>query len=195
MTEDTQVKDPKREELIAEMLRDSKTVELPSELTKEPVIHRGDEELPAPMVVSKVTSAGYRYVWDTRTFKKIPILYYMINQKMRQRRPDGSYQFQATDPHKEPKRGTLKCFLHKDDPSRKHYDELGFRTCKKENITNPYQVLQHMKSKHKAEWAAIEEERKERERQEDRQLQKLLLSKAAGEEKPPLYVSDKDKIK
>lgn len=196
-TEGTQTKvDPEREKLIAEMLRDAKKTELPSELTKEPVIHRGDEELPAPMVVSKVSSAGYVYVWDSRTYVKVPVLYYMLPQVLRQRRQDGSYRFQVRDPGKLPKRGTHKCFLHKDDPNRKHYDELGFRLCKKENITNPYQVLQHMKSKHKAEWAAIEEEKKERERQEDRSLQKLLLSKAAGEgEKPPLYVSDKDKAK
>jgi len=194
--EDTQTQDPEREKIIQEMLRDaeSKKVELPSELSKEPVIHRGDEEVPAPMVVNKVNTAGYVYVWDSRTYEKIPVLYYMLSQILRQRREDGSYRFTTSDPGKLPKRGTLKCLLHKDDPNREHYDELGFHVCPKDNIPNPYQVSQHMRKKHPAEWAAIEEERKNRERQEDRELQKMLVTTVAN--KPaPLYVSDKDKVK
>jgi len=197
MTEDTQTKvDPERENLIAEMLRDANRAELPSDLTTNPVIHKGDETLEAPIVVNKVSSAGYVYVWDSRTYDKIPVLYYMLPQVLRQRREDGSYRFQVADPGKLPKRGTHKCLLHKDSPNRKHYDELGFRTCKKENITNPYQVTQHMKSKHKQEWAAIEEERKEQERQEDRKLQRTIMGRVAetiGTPDRPLYVSDKDK--
>lgn len=203
-TEDTQKQtvDPEREALIVEMVRDAQTTELPSELTREPVIHRGDETLEAPMVVSKMTSAGYVYVWDTRSYVKIPILYYMLATKLRQRRKDGSYQFTTIDPKQLPKRGTHKCMLHKDAPNRTHYDELGFRTCRKENITNPYQVRQHMRSKHPAEWAAIEEEKKEKERLEDRQLQAMIVGKVAekpvetiGTPEAPLYVSDKDKSK
>ena len=194
--EDSQ--DKEREGLIAEMLRDAKTTELPSELSKDPVIHKGDEDLPAPMVVNTVTSAGYRYVWDTRTYEKIPILYYMIGQKMKQKRDDGSYQFMANDPHKLPKRGTHKCLLHKDSPDRNEYDELGFRICPKDNLTNRYQVSRHMQLKHPAEWREIEDARKELERKEDRELQRMLITKVAGQsparvkEKAPLYVSKKD---
>ena len=46
------------ESLIEEALRDAKLVNLPSELKREPVIHRGDEELDAPMTVKELTSAG-----------------------------------------------------------------------------------------------------------------------------------------
>lgn len=199
-TKDTQAKDPEREALIQEMLRDaeSQKTELPSELTREPVIHRGDEDLPAPMVVNKITSAGYVYVWDTRSYEKIPILYYMLPSKMRQRREDGSYRFTTLDPGKKPKRGTYKCLLHKDAPDRARYDELGFRVCPKDNLTNQYQVGRHMKLKHPAEWNAIEDERKERERKEDRELQRMLIGKVAekptetiGTPEAPLYVSDK----
>ena len=180
--------DPEREKLIQEMLRDAegRKTELPSELDREPVLHRGDADLPAPMVKSRVSSAGYVMVWDSRTYVKAPVLYYMLPQILRQRRLDGSYRWTTNDPGVLPQRGTFKCFLHREDPNRPHYDELGFRVCPKENITNPYQVTQHMKSKHRAEWAAIEEERRQKERLEDRQLQQFLLTKAFIEatEKP-----------
>ena len=168
--------DSQREALIAEMVRDSEEskIELPSEIAQKTVLNPEDKEAP-PTIVSKVTSAGYVYVWDSRSFVRVPALYYMLPQILRQKRQDGSYRFTTNDPGKLPKRGTHKCWLHADDPHRAHYDDLGFRTCKKDNITNPYQVTQHMKSKHKAEYAAILEEKKETERQEDRQLQRMLL--------------------
>lgn len=188
-----------RELLISEMLRDAKTVELPSDLTVNPVIHKGDETLEAPMIVKEITSAGYVYVWDTRTFEKIPILYYMLPAKMRERRPDGSFRFTTTQPSEKPWRGVLKCFLHKDDLNRKHYDELGFRYCNKSNLTNPYQRERHMQMKHSKEWASMENEKKERERLEDRELQRAILSQVrpleVKEEERTLYVSDKDKKK
>ena len=171
--------DPERENLIQQMLRDAQKTDLSSDLTKNPVIHRGDTELPAPMIVNKITSAGYVYCWDTRSFFKAPVLYYMLPQILRQRRVDGSYRWTVTDPKQEPKRGTYKCMLHKDDPNRAHYDDIGFRACPKENITNPYQVSQHMRSKHRVEWAAIEKERIDRERQEDRKLQQLMVESIA----------------
>lgn len=190
MAEDTQNKQIEQgnEALIAEMLRDAeaKKAELPSELTKNPVVHKGDATLEAPMVLKEITSAGYVYVWDTRTFEKFPVLYYMLAQKLRSRRPDGSFRFTTNDPKQEPVHGVIKCMLHPDGENRSHYDGLGFRTCKKSNITNHYQLTQHMKRKHPQEWAAIEEERKEKERQEDRTLQKLLLASQANklEERP-----------
>ena len=170
MTEDTL-----NNELIEEMLRDAKRVDLPSELTKNPVIHKGDDTLSTPMVVREVSSSGYVFVWDTRTFEKIPVLYYMLPKVLRRRRQDGSFRFTTHDPNKKPVHGQIKCYLHPDSPDRKHYNELGFRVCKKANITNDYQLKQHMKKKHPQEWEAIESERKERERQEDRQLQQALL--------------------
>ena len=176
-TEDTQ---KENEALIAEMLRDAKKVELPGELTRNPVIHKGDERQPAPMTVKEISSAGYVYIWETDTYEKVPVLYYMLAQKLRQRRPDGSFRFTTIDPHKQPKRGTIKCMLHEESENRKHYDELGFRTCPKSNITNPYQLTQHMKKRHPQEWAAIEQESKAKEREEDRSLQKLLLAQQLG---------------
>jgi hypothetical protein len=194
MAEDTRT-EMNNEAMIQEMLRNSEKVELPSDLTDNPVIHRGDETLEAPMVVNKISSAGYVYVWDTRTYEKAPVLYYMLPAKMRQRRPDGSFRFTTVDPGKKPWRGNIKCRLHKEDPDRKHFDDLGFRYCNKENLVNPHALSQHMRLKHPQEWAQIEEERKDRIEKEDRELQRAVLGKIAQVEvkqgEVPLYISDK----
>ena len=193
------------ESLIAEQLRDAKLVELPSELKKDPVIHRGDEELDAPMTVRELSSAGYVYVWDSRTYKRAPVLYYMLPSILRRRREDGSFIWTTNDPKKLPKRGTMLCLLHKDALDRAKYDEMGMRTCKKSNIINAFEVKMHMQKKHPKEWNAIEDARKDKERLEDRSAQRALYEAVAGkkEEKPaekadkkaPLYVSNKDKVK
>lgn len=204
MVQDTRTTE-ENETLVEEMLRDAQTFEPPVET---PVIHRGDGELDAPMIVKEMTSAGYVYVWDSRTGEKMPVLYYMLAQKLRTRRPDGSYRFTTKDPKITPYRGKLKCYLHKDHPDRVKMDTLGFRICIKDNITNAHQLTQHMRLKHPQEWAHIEEERKEKERQEDRELQRAILGRVVRNQEEseevettavaventteaPLYVSDK----
>lgn len=193
MTEDTL----ENEALIAEMLRDAKKAELPSDLKSNPVISRGGTDSP-PMTVKEISSSGHVWVWDSRTYERIPILYYMLPSKLRQRREDGSFRFTTTDPKKLPARGTIKCMLHKDGELREHYDAMGFRVCKKENLTNPHQLNEHMRKKHPQEWAAIKSEKEETERLEDRELQRMLLKsqlKDTAKEEAPLYVSKKDKAK
>lgn len=172
-----------QEALIQEMLRDAQKVDVPSELTKNPIIHRGDETLVSPMTVREISSAGYVYVFDTRTYEKFPVLYYMLPSKLRTRRKDGSFRFGVSDPGLKPKRGTIKCMLHQEAEKRAYYDELGFRLCPKGNITNAYQLKQHMIKKHPAEWAAIEAEQKDKEKEEDRKLQRLLLENQISEPK------------
>lgn len=189
-TEDRQTNTPAPEQteqdaLIAEMLRSAKGVELPSELSKQPIIHKGDGELPAPMTVTELRSGKYFYIYSTETGEKVPCLGYMLAQKLRQRLPNGKFRFTTVDPGIRPKQGTIKCMLHPDDPNRKYYDELGFRTCRKHNITNRYQLQQHMKRRHPQEWETIEEERKRKEREEDRALQRLLLSSQLPKEEKP----------
>jgi len=192
MSEATLPTETEREAEIQEMLRDAKITELE---VGDRVVHRGDSEQPAPMIVNKVTSAGYVYLWDTRTFRKTPVLYYMAAKKLRVRREDGSYRFTLIDPKREPVHGNLLCKLHPDAPDHEHYKELGFRECKKSNITNPYQLQRHMQLKHKQEWAAIKAEEEERKRQEDRELQRALVESSLRNNDRPLYISDKDKRK
>ncbi len=182
------------EALIQEQLRDAQLIELPSELKSNPILHRGDGELPSPMTVKQISSAGYVQVWDTRTFEKAPVLYYMLPSILRRRRVDGSFIWTTNDPHQLPKRGTLKCLLHPDSPDRKIYASMGLRECMKSNIINEYEVKQHMLKKHSKEWAEIDSMNKERERKEDRDLQRAILSNMTKQE-PEVYVSDKDKKK
>ncbi len=198
--EDTQTKTvtQENESLIQEMLRDAKTAEVPSELSKNPVIHHGDETLEPPMTVKELSNAGYVYVYDSRTYERAPVLYYMLPSILRQRRDDGSFIWTTNDPKQLPKRGTHKCLLHKDSPNRAEFDSMGLRTCKKSNIINDFEVKQHMQKKHPKEWQAIEDQRKDRERQEDRAAQKALYEAVSGQAKPvteeikaPLYVSEK----
>ena len=188
---------PDNEALIAEMLATANTTEVPSELKENPVIHKGDDILEAPMTVKELTSAGYKSVWDSRTYEWAPVLSYMLPEVLTRKREDGSRIWTTVDPKKRPKRGTHKCMLHQDSPAREEYDKMGLRSCKKSNIINEFEVKQHMGKKHPKEWQAIEDLRKERERQEDRADQKLLREAliAGKETKPPLYVSDKDREK
>lgn len=197
----TQEQPIENEVLIQEMLRDAEKAEVSGDLEANPVIHKGDNTLEAPMTVKEISSAGYVWIYDTRSFERLPVLYYMLPQKLRQRRPDGSFRFTTSQPKEQPYRGSIKCLLHPDSPDRKEYDAKGYRVCLKANITNLYQLDQHMLKKHKQEWVAIKEERARAERDEDRKLQRALLNAQLGnvtkekvkEEKPPLYVSDKDK--
>ncbi len=185
MVEDTRAAEAQENEaVIAEMMRDAKVTDIPSEATKDPLLHKGDEEQPAPMTVRQISSAGYVYIFNTQTGDRVPVLYYMLPSRLRRRRPDGSFIFTTNDPKIEPLKGLLKCYLHEDSPSRAEYTVLGFRTCRKSNITNEYQRRQHMKLKHKAEWATIEDSRKERERQEDRELQQLFIKSQLPKEEP-----------
>ena len=211
--EDSQAKtqELQTEAQIQEVMRvaEAQKIELHSEALKNPVLHSGDVTLEAPVLVKQISSAGHVFVWDTRTFEKIPILYYMLPSKLRLRRPDGSFRFTVTDPKQLPKQGTLKCLLHKDAPNRAHYDELGFRVCPKENLTNPHQVTQHMKKKHSQEWAAIEDERTRKEREEDRAFQRYITArtleslqreapievpKPAAPKDKPLFICDVCKV-
>ena len=182
MTGATQTMESNNEALVAEMLRDAKKIEMPS---PNSVVHKGDEALPAPMVLSELASAGYIPLWDTRTFEVIPVLSYMVIQKLKQRRKDGSYRFTATDPQKEPKHGQVKCLLHPDDPNRGHYDELNLPICSKSNIKNKYELTIHMKRKHKQSWEAIEDERIKAEKADDRKFQRSIVEMATKVNKEP----------
>ena len=190
--EDTQT----NEALIEEMLRDAENAPEPGTLEK--VIHKGDEEQPAPMTLAKLESAGWVYIYETKDGQRSIANKGMLRQLLKLKNKDGTPRFTVNKPPYEPKRGTLKCLLHGDNPDRAHYSELGLPVCPKSNITNPLQVKRHMQKRHPVEWATLEQERIERERQEDkrerkedRELQHAILKAT----KPELYVSKRDRAK
>lgn len=192
------------EELLEEMLADAKNVHVPSSLDNQ-VVHTGDEEMEAPMIVKELSSAGWVEIWDTETYEKSFCLRYMLPSKLAHKRRNGQRIFTARDPGIKPSRGEWKCYLHPDNPEREHYNTLGLPVCLKANLRNKFQVERHMAHRHKQEWETIKDERERAEKEEDRKFQRELyasVTKKSEEpkveeptEKAPLYVSDKDKKK
>lgn len=152
------------------------------------VISEGGKEFPVDEIVDGrpkikwISSAGYVYVWDTRNGERSTINRNMLPAQLKKLRPDGSRFFTTIDPKIPIKSGNLKCMLHLKDPNRVLYDGLGLPTCRKENITSPYQVKRHMQKRHPQEWAAIQEEITRKEKEEERQLREILLKSAVKKE-------------
>ena len=170
-----------QEKLPEEMLRDAEITAEPGTIGKDPIVHKGDEEIPAPMV-AKLKSAGYVFIYDTKTGEQSLTNRNMLPTQLKKKRADGSLVFTTVKPKKTPKRGTHKCLLHADDPNRSHYDELGLPVCKKDNLMSPFQVRRHMEKRHKMEWAAIQQEKQDIKEEEERKLRKALL-KSSGKKK------------
>ena len=199
------MEDSQNQEFIDEMLRSADIAEEPGEMAKNRVVNVGGDDT-LPMVATKLTSAGYVYIYDTRTHEPSLTNRNMLPTQLRKVRDDGSYVFTTKKPKEAPFKGNLKCMLHPDNPERAHYDELGLATCRKSNLTAPFHVMRHMQTRHKMEWAIIEKESKDIKDAEDRAYQRAVLEMAAGRvgkpdaepepekepEKAPLYVSDKE---
>lgn len=177
--------------LIEEMINKAEQAKEPGEIATQQVIHKGDKEVPSPMVATRMESAGYVYIYDTRTGERSVTNRNMLPTQLKKKREDGSSVFTTVKPGITPRRGNLKCMLHPDEPNRKHYDDLGLPVCRKANLTSPYQVRRHMEKRHPMEWQTIEQERIDAEKKEDKEFQRQLIGKVVGE--APLYVSDKDK--
>ena len=192
--EDTLTKE--NEPLIEEMLAKAEVAPEPG--TMDRVIHRGDEGQPAPMTLAELTSAGWVYIYETRTGERSKANRNMLPQLLKVKNADKTLRFTTVKPLNPPfpiKYGQLKCMLHTDDSNRARYDELGLPTCRKSNLTSPYMITQHMRKRHPVEWQTIEKERIDKEKKEDREFQHALLNAAKPQEKAPLYVSQKDREK
>ena len=163
--------------LLEELLLEAETVEEPGASVKEKTIAANvdSEDAPVPMVVTSVESAGHAIIYDIKTGAASIANRNMLASLLKIKDDNGERIFTTRKPPYEPARGTFKCLLHPDLPNRVHYDEIGLPTCKKSNIINQYQVNQHMKKRHPASWEALDLERKEVEKQEERNFQRSLL--------------------
>ncbi len=143
----------------------------PGEVQVGEEISTGEQE--AGMMISKLAGAGVAFIWDTRTGERSRTNNNMLPTQLSKLRDDGSLVFTQRDPGITPKRGNLKCLLHpelrRDHPE---YDTWGLLTCSKSNLASPQDVKSHMQMRHKREWATIEDTRIERERAEDRAIQR-----------------------
>jgi hypothetical protein len=170
------------------------------------VVSKGDDpEAPAPMIVHSLEGDDRIILYNTRT--GVPSYFVKDNaprlrQAMKQRFNDGKKELVWSPTQTvTPRMGTHPCMLHASDPNRAHYDEMGMAVCPAGKLASPYEVQQHMMKKHPKEWGAIEHERIERERLEDRAAQAAMMNTLAGKatteptEEPEreLYVSKKDR--
>ena len=165
--------------LIEEMIQEAESVPKKGGGAGE-VIDKGDEtESRPPIVMSHVSGNDKVFIYDTETGQQSECLRYMLTTQLRKKRPNGKPYFTTKRPGVEPRSGAFTCLLHPDREERSHYDEIGLPTCKKSNLTSIHQVERHMQKKHPAEWATIEKERTQREKEEDREFQRSLLNKVS----------------
>jgi len=163
---------------LLEQMAEAENAPEPGTMSMKEIIHRGDEDVPASVVADALTSAGWVYIYDTKTGDRSICNRNMLPDVLKKKREDGSQVFTCRKPGLEPKRGTYKCLLHPDQPQRKDYDELGLAVCKKSNLTSPYQVRRHMLMKHPSEWAAIQEMKQQESDALDRAFKEKVLAGA-----------------
>lgn len=167
--------DRESESVIDQMLRAGNAPEPGDFMANRVVARGGDEEQPAQIIAENLTSAGHVYVYDTKTGDRSTISRNMLELQFRKRHPDGTRAFTLTQPSVIPARGTHLCLLHTDGPNRREYDRFGFKTCPKANLMTEFDVEQHMKARHKKEWASIQSERSRLEKDEEKAFQRQMM--------------------
>lgn len=137
------------------------------------------------VIVEDMTSAGYVWLYDTITRQGSKCNRNMVPAQLKQKREDGSLVYTLTAPSQPPFLGSYKCFLHAEHPKREEVvAALGVvKHCRKGTMGNKLAADSHSRRVHRDEWAAyqnyIEETRREREdrdRAEDRELNRQLLA-------------------
>ena len=167
---------------VEEMMRETEVAKEPGTSKLGGLIEGGDASL--GMTWASLRSAGYTYIYDTETHERSLTNNNMLPTQLKKKRADGSFVFTTRNPDLLPTRGTLRCYLHPENPNRGRYDELGLPTCKKSNLISPFQQRRHMEKRHKMEWQAIEMDRVEAEKQKaeeekqgERRLNEALVKK------------------
>ena len=136
-----------------------------------------NETNPAPMRVSSLRFKGYVEVWDTVTGVKSLQPWWLLWQTMKKKRPDGSLVFTRTDPKIKPNYGAdLVCYMNPASSEYERVKGMGFKPCTKQHIPHHDGLMRHVKKSHARAWEALEREREERIREEDRQLQRDMLA-------------------
>ena len=162
-----------KEPTIEEMMRDAEMADEPGELKAGKVISATSD---MTMSTSELQSAGYVYVYDTRTARRSVVNRNMLQQQLEKRREDGSFAFSTRKPEGvESIVGTIKCFLHEDDPNRKKYDQMGLVRCKKSNFFTEMDRERHLKTRHPRAFATRENERTREDREAER-LERIALT-------------------
>ena len=167
-----------KEVAIEEMLRDAEEAAEPGDTKAGAVINTTQD---MTMTAAELQSAGYVYVYDTVNGKSSIVNRNMLPQILQKTRPDGTYVFSTRKPEGiEPVVGTMKCYMHPDDPDREKYTSMGVIVCKKDDFLNELDRLNHLKNRHPRAYATLELERTRLEREEDR-LERMALADSIRE--------------
>lgn len=165
------------EKAIEEQVRDAE------EVVESRISVEADRDLGVEMTPAQLKSAGYVYIYDTKTFDRSVCNRNTLVHHLSKKRPDGSQVFTTLRPTQKPQVGTHKCMLHPEAPGRYQLDKLGLPTCLKSNLANPYQVKRHMEKRHKMEYAAIKEEEAREEKEKEVKLREALIKLGSKGEK------------
>jgi len=156
-----------QEQSIHEMLRDAEVAEEPGDMKTGQVVGSSGG---LTMTATELQSAGWVYVYNTRTGNRSTVNRNMLEQQLRKTFDDGTYAFSTKRPEEiTPIGGTLKCLLHPDGPDREKYDRMGLPRCRKSNLVARHDLKMHMEKRHRREWATIDGESQEEERLRDRE--------------------------
>ena len=138
------------------------------------------EEWGSKVSIDSLEGSAYLVVYHRRTREPSVIHQNSLRTVIQKVDPQtGELAFTLTKPTKAPYRGTLKCFLHKDDPDYQYYQSMGLPTCPKANLPNDYNRNLHMQRKHKSAYNVIQEERHMKEQAEEKEFRRLLLAQAS----------------
>ena len=160
---------------LEEMLRDAEDAAEPGDMVSGQIISQNGE---MTMTTSQLQSAGWVYVYDTRTADRSVVNRNMLPQQLQKLRPDGSYVFSTRKPEGiEIIVGDLNCPLHADDPHREKYDRMGLVTCTKTGFMNEFNRDRHLRSRHPRAYSTLESERVREEREAER-LERMALTES-----------------
>lgn len=160
---------------LEEMLRDAEDAAEPGDMVSGQIISQNGE---MTMTTSQLQSAGWVYVYDTRTADRSVVNRNMLPQQLQKLRPDGSYVFSTQKPEGfEPIVGDLNCLLHADDPDREKHNLMGLVTCTKTGFMNELNRDRHLRSRHPRAYATLENERVREDREAERQ-ERLALTES-----------------
>lgn len=174
--------------------------EAPEMEPDDKVIHKGDEDNPAPMVRTETKSAGYVYLRRNSDGKLVSINKNQLALRLKQKLDDGR---PAWLPPNAPWKGRARvpdkpCLLSAEHPDRERMDALNLEVCpKKGRLMGAAALRRHMIKKHKDAWEAIqrdEDQRRQDARDERDAKMAEALTMAIGGAKPAKQKSESDTV-
>ena len=162
-----------KEPAVEEMMRDAEEAAEPGNMAPGTIISNSDG---MTMSAADLQSAGYVYVYNTKTADRSVVNRNMLQQQLEKRHEDGTFAFSTRKPEGiEPVVGSLKCFLHADDSNRERYDRMGLIRCEKTGFLNEMDRERHLRFRHPRAFATLEDERTRADREAER-LERIALT-------------------